>query len=261
MPRKRKSLFPDEIGKRHVLLSSVYGYLLWNGEKEGLRIVSVSALLNGVPVITVLRTSDSKNLIQIVPTLKSDPDNFLQLCRERTVAIQGITPEIAVATNADSPFSGRVGMDTPKLRINQKVLVAHWVEDGIQEHDAVDRSNLPNITPCYPHPYYYGIDFTVLLDFLNNSRISGAGNTISRIVSDASELAFRLSVGYDLLHIRIEMNNLVRILGKIGALDTSRGRISSDLSSMTFKRNFHSRYTRYLERIGKKTIFDFESLI
>ncbi len=261
LPRKLKGR--SEVGEvvaRHTLLSLVYGHLLYLSGEENNRVSAVFGIPGGIPVIALSPLNgESGSICYVIPVLDSDSDGFIGACKDLLAEMP--VPQGEVEAAAMIRIGNKYGTNpTSSMYLaDERSLVVQHVS-GKEAEFAESGQVQPNLVPFYPHPYYEGIDPLIMLDFLNVARLTGPGNSASRIVNDATDLAMRLSIGQEPNKIRSEFNTLVRILSRIGMIEASGGRISSNLSSSSFRNRFHYRYNQYLERIGKKTLLDFGSL-
>ncbi len=257
--RKTLGQVLDEIETRHNLLSLSFSYFVGHSSNLGIRVESISSLDRGIPEL-LLRDLDGKGITRVIPLLASD---HISYASSQPGSNYGNYPEesLLIAVDAGNPFRENLPEGTKVLLIRRGTPEARILEDVDLNKEEVEERMPPNISPIYPAPYYNDVNPVVILDFLNYARISGIGKSMGRIIADASEYAFRLSVGEDQSQIRSGINSLVRVMDKLGIINSSRGKLASDLGSRAFKLRFMRAHNRYLERLGKKTIFDFERLV
>ncbi len=113
----------------------------------------------------------------------------------------------------------------------------------------------------FPFPYYGFMHPLHKFEIVSLGFSISGKQELKHVLEAASEMAYYNSVGYERQEIRSDLLNLVRSMIRMGVISGKGDLINLPSSVSSFTDNFIRKYTSYMERAAKKTIFDFESLI
>ncbi|AKA47897.1 hypothetical protein IX51_01005 [uncultured archaeon] len=111
----------------------------------------------------------------------------------------------------------------------------------------------------FPHPYISQLDPLVKFAFISLNYARTGKASLPTILYESSAEAYAFSVGEEREMIRADFSELLQDLDKAGLITARANEIYFPKNSKKFQRSFIRRYWDYVEKLGKRTLFDFES--
>lgn len=111
----------------------------------------------------------------------------------------------------------------------------------------------------FPHPYSTQLDPLIKFAFvsLNYARVGKA--SLSTVLYESTAEAYTYSVGEERETIRNDLSELVQDMDKAGVITARSNEIYFPKNSQRLQKTFIRKYWDYVEKLGKRTLFDFES--
>lgn len=112
----------------------------------------------------------------------------------------------------------------------------------------------------FPYPYFAEANPMIKFLMLNDDFFLNGKWKIENILQRAVSLSSLFSADAARDQVRLDLSSVLTTAIKSGALVSRGGFITMPKSEASFTRIFLSKYMDYEERLGKTTLFDFESL-
>jgi hypothetical protein len=112
----------------------------------------------------------------------------------------------------------------------------------------------------FPYPYFADVNPMIKLLMLNDNFFLNGKWKIENILQRAVSLCTMFSADTTRDQVRLDLSSVLTTAIKSGVLVSRGGYITMPKSEAAFTRTFLSKYIDYEERLGKTTLFDFESL-
>jgi len=112
----------------------------------------------------------------------------------------------------------------------------------------------------FPYPYFEDANPMIKFLMLNDNFFLNGKWKIENILQRAVSLCSLFSADTTRDQVRLDLSSVLTTAIKSGALVSRGGFITMPKSEAGFTRTFLSKYMDYEERLGKTTLFDFESL-
>lgn len=111
----------------------------------------------------------------------------------------------------------------------------------------------------FPHPYHMNLDPLIKFRFLslNNSRTGKY--SLAEVLHETATQAYSLSVNQERENIRSDLLDLITDLDKAGVITAKGNEIYFPRNGERLEKAFIRKYWDYVEKIGKRTLFDFEA--
>lgn len=125
--------------------------------------------------------------------------------------------------------------------------------------DSVFREGHANILGNYPHPYNTNLDPLIKFRFLSLNHSRNGKYSLVSILHETSDQAYALTVNQDREIIRADLQELLTDMDRAGIITARGNEIYFPKNSEKLEKSIIRRYWDYVEKIGKRTLFDFEA--
>ncbi len=111
----------------------------------------------------------------------------------------------------------------------------------------------------FPHPYISNLDPLIKFSFISLNYARTGKSSLSTVLYESSSEAYAYSVGQERDRIRSDFSELLADMDKAGLITARGNETYFPKNGAKFERAFIRKYWDYVEKIGKRTLFDFES--
>lgn len=111
----------------------------------------------------------------------------------------------------------------------------------------------------YPHPYHYSLDPLIKFSFLSMNDTRSGKESLADVLNEAVDNSYSISIRVDREKIREDLLDLVHDMHRAGLITAHGNEIYFPRNMRRLRKSFIRKYWDYVEKIGKRTLFDFES--
>lgn len=153
------------------------------------------------------------------------------------------------------------GWDTYSYSPENKTLRTHHAgRSGIEINTIMEKVSEDLEWSIFPYPYFEDANPMIKFLMINDNFFLNGKWKIENILQRAVSLCSLFSADTTRDQVRLDLSSVLTTAIKSGALVSHGGFITMPKSESGFTRTFLSKYLDYEERLGKTTLFDFESL-
>lgn len=260
---------------QHRMLSAAYSFIQQNytSLQQSVRELSIEEGFSRLKAVKIVSSKDSNTKLHVyVPSDISD-DGITGILRSRlksdreeaeknsekflsaivTPGSEKIDPgKLKEALDSDMTWIFYPETSTIKIRSDKEDIGDEFLESSAS-HDGT------RIIDNFPHPYISGLDPLIKFSFvsLNYARIGKS--PLNSVLYETSSEAYAYSVGLERDVIKADLAELLIDMDRAGLITAKGNEIYFPKNGAKFQRTFVRKYWDYVEKIGKRTLFDFEN--
>lgn len=267
----------DETGRavmQHRLLSAAYSLIQQNYPvlQHSVKELGIEDGYSRIKAVKIVSSKESNETLHVYAPSGITDETVSEAVRSR---IDSDREQSEV--NSEKFLSALVVMDSDKTEpqkllevFNSDMVWSFFPEKSAMEiisgDDAGDgllgqisSSEVIRIIDNFPHPYISKLDPLVKFSFISLSYARAGKGSMSAVLYEASSEAYAFSVGQERELIRADLSELLADMDRAGLITARGNEIYFPKNGSKFQRAFIRKYWDYVERIGKRTLFDFES--
>ncbi len=255
---------------RHSLLSAAYSALQQNFTELAFAVSEVG-VRSSFSFFTAVRNGGERREILIV--LSCDPREWKEksaevskhLLDETKKGEKPVSTAIALPVSASEAETARGLLQEGSL----DYLLVHDESGGVLSIEAsgktpsaildkVPESRL-HVVDNFPHPYHPSLDPFIKFAFISLNGARSGKDSFADVLNESVQGAYSFSVGISAEQIRAELLELIKDMDRAGIITARGNEIYFPKNEERLRKSFIRKYWDYVEKIGKRTLFDFEA--